>query len=425
MDLKGRHRLYRRQTDRRVERNARFTRSRGQFYSLTAVVIAIPVLLFVAFSLTSISESRYSVQEKLVADQLHLIEKSIEEDFSKAVEISSKRAVITMTDQVITNGSFLNKNESSDIFTELMWNGTLFGKPKFLMTNNTLFDWKAKILNITTGFEIDFNFTNPIGVFNATLFTGDYGLNITVKDRFSSAKIEKRNEREQFQVDFTGLEDPTFILNTDGLARRSFHMYPYEIFAQEFHALEVHFNNETGNVTFERTVPGDPDLILVVNEHHPLLTGWKCVLAQSGIPPPSQSCYATGMVDPVFNIGTAINNSGNYSTLFLDNLTGSAWLLPVITGIEKGQYYDYPGPNVFDRLTATYNSSLPQFATFLHADEMQKIGIVVDQTQSHVAWSYFLGADIPGYSVRGFPTWFRAGNGSSTVLGFDKLVNFP
>jgi len=407
----------------------------GQFYSIIAVVIAVPVLVFITGTLVSMQDMKFSITEKIVSDQLYIVERSIEEDFHNGMEIATRRAIITMGDFIITNSTYFN--ETTKVYLNLLINGTIGGELQYLMINNTLTDWKSKILNISTGFDVDFNWTGPDGVFNGSYIIGDYGLTITVKDKFGISKIEKVNVRKDFLIDVRGLEDPTFAMGTSGLVRRDYQVYSHSFTAHKFNGTDppgthVYGNNNnltgaTGNATFDTDDTPNSDLILL-NESFDNIetTGWGCVVAEGGsTPDPSQQrCYVT--LKPEFSISDINDsiNEMNHTTLFVDNITRSVWHLPVSTAIEDGHYFDAPGPNVFDRLDNTLASLDPQFVTFINAEEMEDVGIEMDYTKSHVAWVYFSGGEISGWTVRGFPNYFRAGNASASFLGFLELLNW-
>lgn len=409
----------------------------GQFYSLITVLIAVPIMLFITGTLASVQEMKFSVTEKLVADQLHLVEKSIEKDFKKGVEISFKRALLALTDFVVTNGTYVNESEAA--LQELLHNGTLFGKIKFLMINNTLNDWKASMLNISTGFDADFNFTSPNHSQSGIELMGTYGLDIVVADRFGISRIEKRDVRKEFSFSIEGFEDPFFPLNSNAFVRRQYKMYPYSLYTKKFKG-SIASRNFTGNVTFA----GSPDSskVLVVKDisDH---SGWGCVVGDTGTP--AQLCYVLGSSEPggvtegnggvgaggvgdigdtdfVNDINQTINTLGGYSTVYIDNMTDSVWSLPISIGLEDDLYYLVEGPNVFERIEGTFNSSEPQFMTFVNTQRLQEEGIGIVEGRTRVAWMYFGGFDIDGRRVRGLPDWFRVDDGTASDFSLTQLL---
>jgi hypothetical protein len=82
---------------------------RGQFYSLTAVLIAIPIILFVSFYILSQARGP-DIYERIVSDQIHQLESSLVRDFGKALVTSCKRSLIAAGDKVILNGTPLDNS---------------------------------------------------------------------------------------------------------------------------------------------------------------------------------------------------------------------------------------------------------------------------------------------------------------------------
>lgn len=394
---------------------------KGQFYSLIAIVIAIPIMLFIAGNFLSVSELKSSTTEKIVSDQLQLVEESIEDDFSKGVEIGVKRALLTMTDFVITNGSFFNTTPAP--FLELLVDGTLYGQAKYLMINNTLTEWKYHLLNVSTGFNVDFNFTYPTGTWSGTNLYGTYGLTIKVSDQFDISRIEKTNARKNVTISIEGMEDPLFPLNTFGLVRRTYKEYPYSLYAKKFAGTGSNKNFIAGNVTFSGSSP-DTSKIYVTNIILPSVTGWGCIVGQSGKPTDASQCYVTGVSSPVTNINNTINSLGGYAELYIDNATNAAWILPLKVGVNGNLYFKEFGPNIFERLEGVYNSTSgnPQFITFVNTDELMQAGVTIDNVTTRVEWIYFGGSAIAGRGVRGMPSWFRVDSEYAGIFNLTELL---
>jgi len=395
----------------------------GQFYSIIAIVIAVPIIIFLTSTLVFIEEEQFNVQDKIVADRLHLYEKSIEDDFHLGMEISTRRAVISMIDFVIQNSTFLTN--SFETYLELLHNGTIDGEQQFLMINNTLTEWKGRILNVSTGFKADINWSGPVGNFNRTFILGDYGIFIRVEDRFSNAVISKVNERKEFLLNLTGLEDPLFALGTSGLVRRTMFMFPYNVWSQKFNGINA-TENFTANVTFVNELMADPNLILAIDSFNNVNDwGWGCVIAETGTPDSSQDCIVE--LSPGFTVDSMrvlIEDNDNYSVIYVDANTDSAWYIPIVEGIEKGYYYDIDGPNLFDHIQGTTNTGNRQFQTYINAQDLENAGIPVDYSTSHIAIGYLLGfKSTNAYTARGFPSYFRTDNLSATWFGFFELLN--
>lgn len=408
---------------------------KGQFYSMIAIVVIIPILIFITGTMVSIQETKFSATEKIISDQLHIVEKSIEEDFHKGVEISIRRAFLALIDNQILNGSYYEVDESGNIIMELLENGTIYGEPNFIMTNNTLNEWKSRILEVSTGFDVDFTFTYPTGLFDGTEIYGDYGMDIEVSDKFGISKINKTNVRKEYRISIEDLEDPIFPLGTNGLVRRKFKMYPYDLYVARFNSTPGNFANtgvfKTGNMT---TDTGTPSLskVLLINDVSGY-SGWGCIIGETGIKDPSQDCYM--LVDSLSDITDAMNSVNNYSEILIDDQTQDAWFLPFKMGVLNKTYFlpqgNATGPNIFDRCEKDFEfSGNPQMFTFVNADELLEAGLQVEEDMTMLAWWYFWGEGVlgsgVGYPIRGepLPSWFVLDNYSAEGLGIQDILRY-
>ena len=80
---------------------------KGQLYSVIAMLIIIPMVVFLANQLSP-HERSAGIYEKIVSDQIHQVEKSAELDFERALLAAGKRALIASSDYVIVNGKPLD-----------------------------------------------------------------------------------------------------------------------------------------------------------------------------------------------------------------------------------------------------------------------------------------------------------------------------
>ena len=163
---------------------------KGQVYSLLAVLITIPLMFYISYYFTTSQEIRSMDIERVVSDQLHQMEKSVQKDFEKAMEISVKRAVLAATSDVIQNGVNLDYAELR--IWELVTNGTLYGNDTFTMYNNTIGEWRDKIIALSPGYNLNIEYAD-------TQISSSTGFNIrlsarlvtNVSDKLNIARIDK------------------------------------------------------------------------------------------------------------------------------------------------------------------------------------------------------------------------------------------
>ena len=402
---------------------SRRPRSKGQVYSLIAILLSVPVMLFIAFYITESQNIRYSSLEKVLADQLHGVEMSIEKDYEQAMSISGKRAFLAASDFAIRNGTSLD--DSSVRMEELMTSGSLYGSPVMIMHNNTIPEWISKILAMDLGFNINLSYSNPVisdadGV-SAILTTT---LEIDVSDTLGIGRISKTIDKEAV-ISLVSIEDPTFPLNTLGFVSRSFRAYPYSYHAMKM-ASGAGYGSCQGEITLDSGYSGSDkgERILVTNDATGV-SGFLGVVGEgSGVP--AVTCHLVGTgAGTVDFVNSTILGSG-YTIVNIDNQSGGLWSLPVREAYEEGYYLHFPsggGPGIMKRLegdlTWTDENGLE---TFVNAEELQGSGVTVKPTQVSIAYLYFSSDTINGQSVRGMPSAFKINAGNAARYNLTELM---
>ncbi len=395
---------------------------KGQVYSLIAILLAIPVMLFIAFYITESQNIRYGSLERVLADQLHEVEMSIENDYEQAMGISGKRAFLAATDHVIKNGTPLD--DAALRMEELMTSGTLYGDVAFVMHNNTLPEWVSKIQDLELGFNVNITYSNPVisdaDGMDAKLTTM---LEINVSDHLGIGSIDK-NIGKEAMISLAGVEDPIFPLNTLGFVSRSFSAYPYP-----YHAIKMASGYGYGDCQGEVTLdpgysgPDKAERILVTTDATGI-TGFLGVVGQgSGIPAVTCHLIGTGPGAVDF-VNRTIQDSG-YTTVNIDNQSGGLWSLPVREAIDKGYYSYFPsggGPGIMKRLEENLTWTDHGLETFVNADELQGSGVSVKPNQVSIAYLYFSSDTINGQSVRGLPSSFKINAANAARYNLTELI---
>lgn len=353
---------------------------KAQMYSLITLVLVIPLLLFIIFFIPKSQDIKTDIMKKIIADQEHQIAKNIEEDFERAVKISGRRALLTAINRIVINGEYLDN--ASLRLKELVLNGSLYGTPQTLMQNNTLEDWKKRILSINTGFYTSVNYSN-LEIKNYDGFNLEFSAELTlnISHPFNLSRIDKTLKKDVL-ISVLGLEDPFFPLNTNGYVKRTVRRYEYPFYAKKI-VSGVSSGNCSGMVSFDKDSP-DPDRILVTYDGGGV-TGFRGVVAEtSNIP--GTSCYIIGASNAVALINQTIQKSG-YSIIHLDNLTASVWSIPLLAGIENERYYPSPGPNFLQRMEGDFSSSPDGkgIESFVTPSE----GIYLKNNQTRTDYLYF------------------------------------
>ena len=380
-------------------------RRSGQVYSLIAILLSIPVMLFIAFYVTETQDMRYGALERVVSDQLHEVEKGLENDFEQAMTISGKRAFLAATDYVIREGEPLDDSELR--LQELLTQGTIYGEFVFVMNNNTIQDWVDKISSLEFGFDVDIDYTTPLVTdldgMNAKLTTT---LEINVSDHSNIAKISKYVIKEVV-IPLEGVEDPIFPLNTLGFVPRAIRDYPYPYHAIRMTSGTSGLGSCSGEVTFDSGDPDPSEKILVISNASGI-SGFAGVVGELPDSPSSVPCYISGATGAVADIANTTSWSG-YDEIYIDGSTREAWSLPINHAIENGYYSQFAagGPGIMERLEGDLTGKTDGIETFVDLPFLQSKSLPIKPEQVSIAYLYFSNQTINGQSVRGLPSWFR------------------
>ena len=377
---------------------------KAQVYSLIALVITIPIMLFIAYYFSSVHVVKRAPFEKVIADQIAEIGKSIDRDFEKAVEISAKRALLAATGWVIKEGAYLDN--ATLRLEELITNGTIYGNETFIMLNNTLQDWLKKMEESFTEFDIDLSYRNlrvKSGDGFDIVVSVDFEMNISDKQQIFAIN---KDQEKHITVSVDYIEDPVYPLNTGGYVGRSIERFPYP-----YHAIKILtgtvIGNCSGNVTFDINDSQAGEKILVTNSSSGV-SGFLGVISESG-DIPSVSCYMINATDAVNTVKHFVQLSG-YHEVYLDNISGGVWSLPIKEAIEHGYYTHFEnssGPDIIGRLEGKLEETVNGIESFVNIPELQYSDIPVKINQVSADYLYFQDKDYIGKHVRGLPEWFR------------------
>ena len=117
-------------------------RKKGVFYTITALLLMAVFL----FSFMSITKYKYSTRAFVIETRVNTINDfvlDVERDVERALYISSYRAILSMTERITLNQSYID--DVNVRFDELFFNGTYVGEESNFMTNNTFTLWEDRI----------------------------------------------------------------------------------------------------------------------------------------------------------------------------------------------------------------------------------------------------------------------------------------
>ena len=394
---------------------------RGQFYSVIAVFITVTITLFVSLYIAS-QGSETGRYEAIVADQIHQVEKSVENDFGKAIVTSGKRAMIAGDDYVVMSGKAI-ANASAGI-RELMENGTIEGNESLLMANNTLANWTKKITDVPVNFRVNISFSG-LGVASNSSFAivASGRLSVSVADELGIANMTKNGEYYEALITVEEAEDPIFTLKTNGVVTRSIRISPYPYRAKKIVAGGANSTgNCSGNVTFNKTDCSSKILVAenISGVSFGCFSGF--VIEDSANLSASSSCFVTGNSSAFEAISQAVSQTG-YGFLYLDGNTRSVWHLPIRDEIDNKYYFAGNGPVFLKRLEGDLNETAEGMETIVNLPELQSNQLPIKENVISVDYIYFGDQDYLGYPVRGLQGWFRLNKTFVDKYGLTELCN--
>jgi hypothetical protein len=306
------------------------------------------------------------------------------------MQITGKRALLAAVNNVIISGEYLDN--STLRLHELIMNSSIYGNESIIMVNNTLSEWRSRVLAQDHAFSIDLNFSDlKIENYDGINIKLSMFFTINISDPQNRSRIDKTVWKEAL-VSLNGIEDPLFPLSTTGYVKKVVKEYPFSYCTRKLQG-SMSSGNCSGNSTFDSSEPSPGSKILVVENTTGIsdatLQGFAGVaveypedLAARGV-----SCFVSGAA------GAMLNISGNQS-VSIDNLTGSAWLLPINQGAEGTYYYRGIGPNFLQRLEGDLSES-PD-GKGLESFVPDEIGIPDKPNQTRVDYLYFSSQSYPG-----------------------------
>jgi hypothetical protein len=392
---------------------------RGQFYSIIAIFVTIPIVFFISLYVAS-QGGESGVYEKIVSDQIHQVERSVENDFGKAIVTSGKRAMIAGDDYVVMNGQPMSNAVSG--MKELMENGTIYGNESMLMVNNTISNWIAKIIAVAVNFDVNISYSGlQISGNNSFNLKASANINVSVADDLGIARVDRLNQYYEALVPIEGAEDPVFSLKTNGVITRSIKISPYPYRAKRLVTGGLNSTgNCTGNVTFNKT--DCTSKILVAENISGISFGCFSgfIIEESANLTASSDCFVTGNSTAFESMTQAIANTG-YARIYLDGSTKSAWHLPIREEIDNKYYFTGNGPDFLKRLEGDLNATTDGIETIVNLPELESYGIPIDDNVISVDYIYFGNQDYIGYPVRGLQGWLRLNRTFADRYGLTEL----
>lgn len=193
---------------------------KSMFYTISAIALTLVIITtYGAYSAYRLSDKMDVVQTRI--ETVNFFIKDVERDINKGVAIAGFRTLLSFSQFIASNGTFLSS--LNERFKESFLNGTINQQPLSLMKDSTFTDWAKKISAEADKVDIKFNFTINDVRLNQTdpwSVTIDLNLSLDIRDkRNTSYWVRERHLTTAISI--IGFEDPLYIVNSNGRVTNS------------------------------------------------------------------------------------------------------------------------------------------------------------------------------------------------------------
>lgn len=206
-------------------------KNKAILFTLVAIVFsAVVIMSFSVYRGYRLTEKTSVIETRV--DSMNNFVRDVQSDLQKGTYISSFRAIISLSQRVASNGTFID--DVNKRFEELLINGTYMGQSENLMVDSTLTDWVERISQEAGKIGIGFN----VFVLNASVYhdapwqvTAVANVKMEIMDMKESCLWNITREIKA-NVSITDLEDPLYIVYSYGRVTNTIRGTPFSDFVQ-------------------------------------------------------------------------------------------------------------------------------------------------------------------------------------------------
>lgn len=183
----------------------------------TIIGITLVGILILSFNLSTHydrSDTAFVTEMRIYSMNNFII--GVEDDLERGLYITSVRSLISLSEYIAENGTFLD--DTGQRFSEAFLNGTVNGTAIIMMNDSTFLNWTERISEQAAKLMIAANFTvNDIAIFHEDPWAVTVALNITMltEDMKQTASWE-RTTLVRTNISILEFEDPLYVVNTQG-----------------------------------------------------------------------------------------------------------------------------------------------------------------------------------------------------------------
>ncbi|RLG15864.1 MAG: hypothetical protein DRN71_00045 [Candidatus Nanohalarchaeota archaeon] len=344
-------------------------------FAYTLFVLTVTLSLVTMISIHASSENTIETPSRIRSSLLLTVLNDINDDLSRSSYIATKRAILSLVDYMVTNGTFINDTESAIFYASTT--GEYNGSALSLMENTTINDWTVSIQDILGKMGVEGTVTlesytiRQRDLYNIELATV-YELDIY--DPISTIRM-KRNTTQNVTIDYNSFEDPLNTVKSNLLFSTAYLMCNMSGAYGKALVSETNATNWTVGRVFKSTGPGDiVSLSSSVRAGRILITHNISSYALSdieefkGVISETSDDLAGVTIPKIIGTGDACSNTdGSYIAAMSTEI--DRWINSIMTSQGTTCFIEHElGPTFFDRMEGniTYGRySGPGIATFI------------------------------------------------------------
>ncbi|AMQ18920.1 hypothetical protein [Thermococcus peptonophilus] len=210
---------------------------RGYLINMTVLLLLIPLLLLAATYESISSAIVVNQAERSLMERQYFSMVTLQDDLQNAVDLSFKRAYISLTEYVINNTNTTQRfvSNASESLEELMKYGTIGGTISPTMGDVTLESWYSNFVNHLSSMGMSIEPSTPEELFNShmEMLIGPIdSFHVAVRVKLKNITITDSSGRIRYSGDFPadgyvysivsveGFEDPFIVVELNGLYTR-------------------------------------------------------------------------------------------------------------------------------------------------------------------------------------------------------------
>lgn len=233
---------------------------KGVFF--TALVLVIATILLLTYAISTIPSDRSPLKKRVQTMNEFL--SASESDLERQLYVMGFRSIFVFTDHIAQQGTYIADPQAS--FRELVYNGTFQQVNQSLFLGVKISDVESTLQNRAQKLNINITLYNPqLYLQQSDPWNLDIVLNTTlVMQDEDNLALWNRTLSLIAKVPIEGMEDPLYIVNTNGLVSNKIKRTPHTIFVQgtnvsalSNHSLSSYYRDHTDAPSFISRLQGN------------------------------------------------------------------------------------------------------------------------------------------------------------------------